>query len=98
VLGPSALLLSRARPGLPIPVHAFRQDRTPPARRHAAAGTGSARQNAAGENGTVTESAAGQALPPAERQAAEAVIPDYPALARPGSASVEVPDWWHPRL
>ena len=46
----------------------------------------------------MTESAAGPALPPAERQAAEAVIPDYPALARPGSASVEVPDWWHQRL
>jgi hypothetical protein len=26
------------------------------------------------------------------------VIPDYPALAPPGSAPVEVPDWWHPNL
>jgi Phosphotransferase enzyme family len=26
------------------------------------------------------------------------VIPDYPALAQPGSAPVEVPDWWHPNL
>lgn len=28
----------------------------------------------------------------------ETVIPDYPALARPGSALVEVPRWWHPEL
>ena len=26
------------------------------------------------------------------------VIPDYPALAQPGSAPVEVPDWLHPNL
>jgi hypothetical protein len=26
----------------------------------------------------------------------QTVIPDYPALAQPGSAPAEVPDWWHP--
>ena len=26
----------------------------------------------------------------------EAVIADYPALARPGSAQVQVPDFWQP--
>jgi hypothetical protein len=26
------------------------------------------------------------------------VIPDYPALAQPGSASVEAPGWWNPNL
>jgi Ser/Thr protein kinase RdoA (MazF antagonist) len=26
----------------------------------------------------------------------ETVVPDYPALARPGSAPVQVPDWWRP--
>jgi hypothetical protein len=24
------------------------------------------------------------------------VMPDYPALARPGSTPVPVPDWWPP--
>jgi Ser/Thr protein kinase RdoA (MazF antagonist) len=28
----------------------------------------------------------------------QAVIADYPALARPGSARVEVPAWWRPRV
>jgi hypothetical protein len=28
----------------------------------------------------------------------QTVIPDYPALTQPGSAPVEVPDWWHPNL
>ena len=27
----------------------------------------------------------------------QAVMADYPALARPGSARVKVPDWWQPR-
>jgi Ser/Thr protein kinase RdoA (MazF antagonist) len=26
------------------------------------------------------------------------VIPDYPALAQPGSTPAEVPDWWHPNV
>jgi hypothetical protein len=26
------------------------------------------------------------------------VIPDYPALARPGSAPIQVPDWWSPEV
>jgi Ser/Thr protein kinase RdoA (MazF antagonist) len=28
----------------------------------------------------------------------DTVVPEYPALARPGSASVDLPDWWHPNL
>ena len=28
----------------------------------------------------------------------EAVIADYPALARPGSAQVQVPDFWQPEV
>ncbi len=28
----------------------------------------------------------------------EAVITDYPALARPGSAQVQVPDFWQPEV
>lgn len=28
----------------------------------------------------------------------QTVIPDYPALAQPGSAPAEIPDWWHPNL
>ena len=25
----------------------------------------------------------------------DTVVPDYPALARPGSAPVDLPGWWH---
>jgi Ser/Thr protein kinase RdoA (MazF antagonist) len=28
----------------------------------------------------------------------ETAVPDYPALARPGSARVQVPEWWQPGL
>ena len=28
----------------------------------------------------------------------ETVIAEYPALARPGSARAEVPEWWQPGL
>jgi hypothetical protein len=28
----------------------------------------------------------------------ETAVPDYPALARPGSARVVVPEWWQPDL
>jgi hypothetical protein len=27
----------------------------------------------------------------------EVRVPEYPALARPGSQAVAVPDWWPPR-